>query len=71
MTIIPLNVMKITSAWAPKQNPRKIDVVSIIVNRKEMVRKLNEILLFHINMLEMNLRHSDSHKIFKMVCCVG
>ena len=71
MTIIQLNVMKITSAWAPKQYPRKIDVVSIIVNRKEMVRKLNEILLFHINMLEMNLRHSDSHKIFKMVCCVG
>ena len=71
MTIIQLNVMKITSAWARKQYPRKTDVVSILVNRKEMVRKLNDILLFHINMLEMNLRHSDSHKIFKMVCCVG
>ena len=31
-----------------------------MVNRNNMVRKLNQTLLFHRNMLKINLCHSDS-----------
>ena len=39
-------------------------IIVIIINRKKMATKLDESIMDHGNMLKMNLRHSDSAKIF-------
>ena len=57
---------KVLNLFYESNKVKRYSKYEIMVSRNKMVRKFNETLLIHGNMLKMNLCHSDNAQILKV-----